>query len=241
MLLYDGKHLTTVNGDNTLRYGYSLRHYQNGTWANVPLVFLKTAMSVSDLDAQEPGEVWLVGIDTTVVNNSQSGFAEHYSNGVWTSYVGAALGAHTPWFQSISEVSPTDVWASAGSGLYHFDGARWTQASIQGKRSGKVNDLPLDIGVIVMVSPTQGWAFPHPSYIPGYEETQEEALRYENGVWRWAAIPLQGATKPLPITSFAPSSPTQGWAIAFQVINGFPQYLLLYNDGDSWGVVRQQS
>jgi photosystem II stability/assembly factor-like uncharacterized protein len=241
MLLYDGKHLTAVNGVNSLRYGYSLRHYENGTWADVPLDFLKTSMSVSDLDAQAPGEAWLVGIDTTVINNSQSGFAAHYSHGVWTSYAGATLGADTPWFQSISELSPNDVWAAGASGLYHFDGAHWTQASLLGTPSGVPSSFKPYISHISMLSPSQGWAFPDPILSFGIKAFEGMVLRYDHGVWQWTTLSVQGASRPLAIYDFAPSSPTQGWALAFQVVNGFDQYVLLYDLAGAWGVVPQPS
>jgi hypothetical protein len=241
MLLYDGKHPTTINGVNALRYGYSARHYQNGSWTNVPLDFLKPSMAVMDLDAREPGEVWLVGVDAEVINNRQGGFVAHYLNGVWTPYVGAALDADATLIQSVSELSPTDVWVG-GNRLYHFDGARWTQVSIQGVPSDRLISYVSYVGQVAMLSPTQGWAFPRVIHALGSEATQIEALRYDQGVWRWTTLPLRGAPTPLPlITRFAPSSPTQGWAIAFQAVNGYPQYVLLYYDAGAWGVVRQQS
>jgi hypothetical protein len=238
MLLYDGKH---PNGVNTLRYGYSLRHYENGTWADVPLDFLKTSMSVADLDARAPGEVWLVGINTTVINNSQSGFAAHYTGGAWTTYAGATLGADTPWFQSISELSPNDVWAAGGSGLYHFDGARWSKASIQGTPSGVPSSFKPSISHISMLSPSQGWAFPNPIVSLEIKAFEGMVLRYDQGVWQWTTQSVQGASRPLAIYDFAPSSPTQGWAIAFQSVDGYPQYPLMYYDGDAWGIVPQRS
>ncbi|HEY7093161.1 MAG TPA: zf-HC2 domain-containing protein [Ktedonobacterales bacterium] len=242
MLLYDGKHPITVSGVSALQYGHSLLHYLNGTWTNVPLDFPHPSMSVGDLDARAPGEVWLVGSDYDYVHQTGSGFAMRYAGGAWTRYTEADD------FTSVSVLSPTDVWAG-GSHLYHFDGTRWTQVSVQGTRhfvnlapGVDPSSFPLDIEQMVMLSPTQGWAIPSPIDIINKIATQEEALRYDHGVWQWTTLSLKGALTPLPlITRVAPSSATQGWAIAFQPIDGYPQYLLMYYDADTWGIVRQQS
>ncbi|HEY7020972.1 MAG TPA: hypothetical protein VH349_07640 [Ktedonobacterales bacterium] len=241
MLLYDGKHPITVSGVSALQYGHSLLHYLNGTWTNVPLDFPHSSMYVQDLDARAPGEVWLVGSDYDYVHQTGSGFAARYTGGAWTRYTEAED------FTSVSVLSPTDVWAG-GSRLYHFDGTRWTQVSVQGTRhfvnlapSVDPNSFPLDIQQIVMLSPTQGWAIPSPMDIINKIATQEEALRYDHGVWQWTTLSLKGAPTPLPlITRVAPSSPTQGWAIAFQSVDGYSQDSLMYYDADAWGIVPQR-
>jgi hypothetical protein len=237
MLLYDGKHPTTVNGVATLSYGYSLRHYQHGAWTDAPLAFLKPSMAVSDLDARAPGEVWLTGFDTTNTNNRQYGFAAHLANDQWTSYIGPEIGADATLLQTVSELSPTDVWVG-GSGLYHFDGAHWTKAPIQGVPA---NYLVTRIDQMTMLSPSEGWAFPQDVSNLGTETTEIPALRYVDGSWRWA--PLQGAPTLIPlIRQFAPSSPTQGWALETQVVSANEQRsALLFYEAGAWGVVRQQS
>jgi hypothetical protein len=236
MLLYDGKRLTTVNGVYGLWYGLSLQHYLNGTWTNVPLDFLKPLMTVTDLDARGPGDVWLVGFNNNSPESRRSyALAAHYTGGAWTTYTGATISVDAVGFVSVSALSPTDVWAG-GNGLYHFDGARWTQASIN------PSSFPLSLEQIVMLSPTQGWAIPAPMNVLFNKAAEENVLRYDHGVWQWTTLSLHGALTPLPrLTRFAPSSPTQGWAIAFQVVNGYPHYALLYDDAGAWGVVRQQS
>lgn len=235
MLLYDGKH---PNGANSLAYGYSLLRYQNGTWANVPLGFRKPSMVVTDLDARQPGEVWLVGLDITVTNNIQPGFAAHYSHGAWTPYIGAAIGADASDLNSVSELAPNDVWVS-GNGLYHFDGAHWSKASIQGTISGMSSNVMPPIGQVVMFSPSEGWAFP---LFAGPPELQDTAVRYDHGAWTWTKPHITGANTSLPIFGFAMSSPTQGWALGLHIISGNDQEtLLLYYDAGVWGVVRQKS
>jgi hypothetical protein len=243
MLLYDGKHPITVSGVSALHYGHSLLHYLNGTWTNVPLDFPHPSMYVSDLDARAPGEVWLVGSDYDYVHQTGSGFAMRYAGGVWRRYYTQAED-----FTSVSVLSQTDVWAG-GSHLYHFDGARWTQVSVKGTRhfvnlapGVDPSSFPLDIEQMVMLSPTQGWAIPSPIDIINKIATEEEVLRYDHGVWQWTTLSLKGAPTPLPlITRVAPSSPTQGWAIAFQSLAGYPQYSLMYYDVDAWGIVPQRS
>jgi hypothetical protein len=205
-------------------------------------------MIVTDLDARASGDVWLVGLDNSRGNGSYA-LAAHYTGGAWTTYTGAAIGADANSFASVSALSPTDVWAG-GSRLYHFDGAHWTQASIQGTRhlphlgpGADPNSFPLDLQQIVMLSPTQGWAIPSLAAYFGYQATQEEALRYDHGVWQWTTLALRGAPTPLPwITRFAPSSPTQGWALGLQDVSANEdRMLLLYYDAGAWGVVREQS
>ncbi|MGZ3599889.1 MAG: anti-sigma factor family protein [Ktedonobacterales bacterium] len=252
MLLYGGKQLITANGGNAVGYGNSLLHYQNGTWTNVPMTFKKPQMDVADLDARQPGEVWLVGLDNS--SGSTQALAAHYSRGVWTSYTGATIIADPreldsgTSFNSVSELSPNDVWAAGGQGLYHFDGTHWTKANINGT-TGADGDTPAashSFGKIAMLTPTQGWAFPDlgdPFVFQTYLKhgATRQAVRYDHGVWQWTALQPQGATSTMPIRDFASSSPTQGWAIAQQISNVTEQtWVLLYYDAGAWGVVRQQ-
>lgn len=239
MLLYHGKRLTATNGANSLVYGYSLLHYQHGTWANVSMGFLKPSMAVADIDARQPGDVWLVGGDTTVIDNSQPAFAAHYAGGVWTTYIGATIGAGAK-LQTVSEISPTDVWA-AGTGLYHFDGAHWSKASIQGVPSAEAATFEPTINKVVMLSPTQGWVFGFYNSVKTFRTTPL-ALRYDHGAWQWTALQVQGATRVLQISGFAQSTPSQGWALGLRLVNngaGEESMLLYYNAG-AWRVVPQQ-
>lgn len=240
MLLYHGKRVITTNGTSSVGFGYSLLHYQHGTWTNVPMGFLQPSMAVADMDARQPGEVWLVGVDSAVVNNSQPAFAAHYAGGVWTTYIGSAIGAGAS-LQSVSEISPTDVWAAgsaspSGSGLYHFDGERWSMASVQGVPPSEVADSSPIFNKVAMFSPTQGWAF-------GYNLSNiPTALRYDHGAWQWTTLQVRGATLVLPITGFARPTPSQAWALGLRLLDdGAEQVtLLLYYDAGAWGVVRQQ-
>lgn len=147
MLLYGGKHPVSSEPNQSVGYANSLLHYQNGTWTDVPMTFKKPQMTVSDLDARQSGDVWVVGMDNS--SGGTQALAAHYLRGVWTSYTGATIVADPRVLasgtdlNSVSMLSATDVWA-AGSGIYHFDGTRWTQASAQGTRSGAtvVGDIP---------------------------------------------------------------------------------------------------
>jgi hypothetical protein len=199
-------------------------------------------MAVTDLAARKPGEVWLVGFDTDYTKDTQGAFAMHYTGGAWTPYVGAAINADASFLQSISELSPTDVWVG-GTGLYHFDGAHWGKAAIQGVPA---NHFLTRIDQVTMLSPNTGWAFPMVVSNLGAETSEIPALYYQDGSWHWS--PLQGAPTLMPvIRQFAPSSPTQGWALETQVVNANEQRsaLLFYEAGANgpgqWGVVRQQS
>lgn len=245
MLLYGGKHPVSSDVNQPVGYQQSLLHYQNGTWTDVPMTFRKPQMYVADLDARQPGDVWLVGFD----NSGSNVLAAHYSGGVWTPYTAATIIADPTdlnsggGLNSVSELSPTDVWAG-GRGLYHFDGTHWTKGSIQGKISGVTvaGYIPPSIGKIAMASSTEGWAFPDMGDISMSDPrvTQEYGLHYENGVWTWTNLQIQGEQLPMPVLDFAPSSSTQGWAIAQQVrANPNDQSsVLLYFDGSKWSVVR---
>ncbi|HEX8033294.1 MAG TPA: zf-HC2 domain-containing protein [Ktedonobacterales bacterium] len=252
MLLYGGKHPVSSDPNQSVGYQYSLLHYQNGTWDNVPMTFRKPQMAVSDLDARQPGDVWLVGFDNS--SGGTQALAAHYSHGVWTPYTGATIIADPRELasgsdlNSVSELSPNDVWVAGGRGLYHFDGTHWTKAGIQGTTGadGDTPSTPHSFGLIAMVSPTQGWAFPDmgdPFVFQTYLKhgATRQAVRYDHGVWQWTTLQPQGATANMPIRDFARSSPTQGWAIAQQIFNVPEQTsVLLYYDGSNWGVVRQQ-
>jgi hypothetical protein len=245
MLLYGGKHPVSSDPNQSVGYQYSLLHYQNGTWDNVPLTFKKPQMALADLDARQPGDVWLVGFDNS--SGSTQALAAHYSHGVWTPYTGATLGdfASKTDFSTVSELSPNDVWAAGWGGLFHFDGTRWTQASIQGTTAVTGDN---STGKIAMASSTEGWAFPSLSnmLLQNPNVTREEALHYEDGVWTWTNLQIQGVKLPVLVTDFAQSSSTQGWAIAQQISHDSESSysgqssVLLYYDAGNWGVVRQQ-
>lgn len=250
MLLYGGKQPVSNDINQPVGYQYSLLHYQNGTWSDVPMTFKKPQMAVAALDARQPGEVWLVGFDNS--SGGTQALAAHYSGGVWTSYVGSAIIADPSelesgtYLNSVSELSPNDVWASGSPGIYHFDGTHWTKASISGTTGAKgdTSTTPHSFSLIVMVSPTQGWAFPDFSdpFVFQQPGATRQAVRYDHGVWQWTALQPQGATAAMPIRAFASSSPTQGWALAQQVFNVTEQTsVLLYYDAGTWGVVPQQS
>lgn len=244
MLLYGGKSLITVDGANSLAFGYALLHYQHGTWTNLPIGFWKPQMGVTDLDARQPGEVWLAGFDNS--SGSTQPFVAHYTGGAWTRYDGAAMDVKT-----LSELSPTDVWAGGSQGLYHFDGTRWSKASVQGTRQIPgdkfARNSPLSIGQIVMTSPTQGWAFPDFGDWSMYQSqgTKNEVLRYDRGVWKWTTLQIQGATASMFISDFASSASAQGWAIGVRMLPDNEHVteqttVLLYYDAGAWSVVRQQ-
>lgn len=243
MLLYSGKRLITTSGGKSVGYGYSLLHYQNGTWTNLPMGFLKPSMAVTDMDARQPGDVWLIGFDGASVNNSQPAFAAHYMGGKWTTYIGAAIGAGAS-LQTVSEISPTDVWAggmssSLGSGLYHFDGVRWSMESIQGVPPEDAGVFVPIINKVVMTSPTQGWAF---GYYSSKRGVIQIALRYDHSAWQYTAPQMSGVTLAFPMTAFAQTTPSQGWALGPKLIdNGSEEVtVLLYYDAGAWGAVRQQ-
>ncbi len=245
MLLYHGKRVITTNGVNSVAFGYTLLHYLNGTWTNMPLGFLQPTMGVTDLDARQPGDVWLVGFYNSVGNNSgSSAFAAHYAGSVWTSYIGTAIDADAD-LRTVSVLSPTDVWAGGSSGLYHFDGTHWSKASIQGTvPPGAAPNIPPEINQIAMFSPTQGWALGSYFAAKGANNVPM-ALRYDHGVWQWTTLQIRGATTFILISGFAQSSPSQGWALGVHLLPGNDnatneETLLLYYDAGDWGVVRQQ-
>ncbi|HEU0027461.1 MAG TPA: zf-HC2 domain-containing protein [Ktedonobacterales bacterium] len=243
MLLYSGKRLITTNGDTSVGYGNALLHYQNGTWANFPMSFLKPSTGLADMDARQPGEVWLAGFDNTY---SQPNIVAHYIGGKWTTYIGTAIAAGAN-IQTISEISPTDVWAagsasSSGSSLYHFDGARWSAAKVQGVPKKEAAYFRPFINTIVMTSPTQGWAFGfYMSLKP--TRTIRVALRYDHGAWQYTEPQIHGTTIYAPLSAFAQTTPSQGWALGDHLIdNGAnAERVLLYYDAGVWGAVRQQS
>ncbi len=240
MLLDHGKRMTIVNSTTAVpSYEYSLLHYLDGAWTTVSPSFLKPSMQVWDFDARQPGDLWLVGFDT----QSDDALVAHYSNGGWTSYLGATIGADAGQLFNVSAISPADVWV-ASSNLYHFDGTRWTKANIQGSVAARLSGA--NFRQIGMLSSTQGWSFPD-TFESQYQATPQATpvLRYEGGIWRWTTLSLQGATLSLVPTGFAPSSATQGWLLGDHLvatdIGTTLESTLLYYDAGTWGVVRQQA
>ncbi len=251
MVVYGGKGIAATNGVNHVTFAYSLFHYLNGTWTNVPISFFTPTMAVMDLDARQPGEVWLEGVDIAQDSNgNQPSFVAHYAGGVWTTHnVWVKIGVVTQSADllTVSEVSPTDVWAG-GTGLYHFDGSHWSTvpvASIQGVPSWYDTTVPPTINRVVMVSPTQGWAFGSVLYVDVRNHISKQipfALQYDHGVWYWQTLQVPGKTLVQGLRYYASSTPSQGWGLAsLQDGNAVDDnQTLLYYDAGSWGIVRQQ-
>ncbi len=243
MLLWGGKGIMAIDGVNHVKYKEALLHYQNGTWTNVPLTFATPTMALISIDAQGPSDLWMVGFDNNISDPTTKDFAAHYSGGAWTTYVGAAFGGteiHQVNIETFSEAAPNDVWAG-GSGLYHFDGARWSSASMQGAIPSWAQTDAFTIHRVVMLSPTQGWAF---GTVWNTKQRQDTpiALKYDHGEWLWTNFQIPGKTVFQGLDYFAPTTPSSGWGLG-ALQDGMhvdEDQTLLYYDSGSWGIVRQQ-
>lgn len=180
--------------------------YSDGQWRSVPSPVTQPLESISMVSETEG---WAVGggdyFDRT------PSVMLHYRAGVWRI---APNPTHLP-LTRVHMLSSTEGWAVGGtrfpptaSVILHFRDGIWGVAA---------NPTPIPLSDIAFSSPTEGWAvgggyFRVPFDCPSADETVQIStlLRYEQGVWREVARPVDEALR-----GIALHSADTGWIVGW--------------------------
>ncbi|HEX8981567.1 MAG TPA: zf-HC2 domain-containing protein [Ktedonobacterales bacterium] len=205
-----GLHVTPY----TKAYAYTLFHYQNGEWSQVPLTFDPShSLILWDIAAVAPNDCWVVGYGTQSGGNFM---AAHYHDGTWTTWSGQHIGVTYPAMYSVSMSAPDDVWLSGsypykdangdhvGPLVAHFDGVHWTREQVSNVQDSMADPSLMKIAA---AAPSDVWAF---TWKEGGGSMSMSMAHKSAGVWTWSPPP-EGI---IDIKSVSFVSPSDGYAIA---------------------------
>ncbi len=215
-------------------------HYQNGLWtpemvnlSNDAATLLGTGgvggfNGVLSMDSATDG--WAMAR-----NFNRGSVLFHFSAGKWQEVQQGAPGGNLAGIQAISAHSVwvfNDPFSSGSPAIFHFDGASWTQQTINANIGAHGQILALR-----MVSDSQGWALMKPSQ--DYGDPNYTVLKY-TGNNTWTTHSTLNAGNLGEISGLAMVSADDGWAIGQRGIDGpssvtagkpVPQVLYHYSNG----------
>lgn len=115
-------------------------------------------------------------------DGSNNAIFYHYQDGKLTkSFTESKMGAPAV---TLWPFAPNNIWAfmGGGSGVYHYDGANWTQQTLPAPPNSDGIGAPL---AMRMVSPTQGWAIGD-AFISsvGAQKLVQVFYHYDGSAWR---------------------------------------------------------
>ncbi len=191
-----------------LEYVYGdpvILHYSQGHWRPVPLPFHCQAgchIVLHSIAMVSATEGWAVGNSVLPpgADGITSGFILHYTGGKWSVY-----GQRGSELSRVVISSASDGWI-IGSGIYHYQGATWSQ----------VNDpafAPIIPQTILAPSATNVWLVGAGPALPGstgFDGDASEIILHYDG-HRWTQVKSDLANSP--ISALAMVSPTEGWAV----------------------------
>jgi hypothetical protein len=214
-------------------------HYLNGTWTPEAVTLSASAATALrkngvggfngaiSMDSATDG--WAMARDFNV-----GSVLFHYTGGTWQEAPGPssqnlagiqALSAHSVW-------AFNDPFSSESPAIFHFDGASWTQQTINANIGAHGQILALQ-----MASDSQGWALMKPSQ--DYGDPNYTILQYA-GNDTWTTHSALNAGNLGDISGMAMVSSTEGWAFGSRAIDGpssvtagkpVPQALYHYSNG----------
>ena len=214
--------------------------YQNGLWTP-ETVTLSPAAATSLQTGGIGGFNGVLSMDSAtdgwaVASNFNRGSVLfHYTGGAWQE---VRQGPPSPNLAGIQAISAHSVWVfndpfSSGSpAIFHFDGASWTQQTINANIGAHGLILSLR-----MVSDSQGWALMKPSQ--DYGDPNYTVLTYA-GNNTWTTHSTLNAGNLGEISGLAMVSSSEGWAFGSRAIDGpssvtagkpVPQVLYHYSNG----------
>ena len=112
-------------------------HFDGSSWTVVPLPALPSGSGLlRGVAAGSPGDVWAVGSELSGPANSNAAtLTEHWDGTAWHVVSSPDPGRYGNYLDSVTVVSPRDVWAVGTSGttahgtatlIEHWDGTRWS-------------------------------------------------------------------------------------------------------------------
>lgn len=225
-----------ISPSNTITF----YHYLNGTWT--PRTVTLSAAAATML--QKGGVGGFNGVIS--MDSATDGWAMarnfnarsvlfHYTGGAWQE---ARQGPSSTTLAGIQAISAHSVWAfndpfnSGSPAIFHFDGASWTQQTLNANIGAHGQILALQ-----MASDSQGWALMKPSL--DYGDPNYTILTYA-GNNTWTTHSTLNAGNLGEISGLAMVSANDGWVIGQRGIDGpssvtagkpVPQILYHYSGG----------
>lgn len=215
-------------------------HYQNGVWT--PVAAPLSVSAAATLQEGGPGGFnGAISMDSATDgwamarNFNRDSVLFHYTNGKWQETQQGAPSGSLAGIQATSAHSAwtfNDPFSGGSPTIFHFDGASWTQQTINASMGDHAMILSLQ-----MVSDNQGWALMKPS--PDYGDPNYTILTYA-GNNTWTTHSTINAGHMGEIGGLAMVSTNEGWALGARAIDGpssvtagkpVPQELYHYSSG----------
>jgi hypothetical protein len=188
-----------------------IEHWDGAEWSISPTPDLGSS-DLADVVALAADDVWAVGAAES------NPLALHWDGLAWTQ-------VFVPGFfvalNSVSGVSPTDVWAVGTQSLaVHWDGTLWTQ--------DQVPDVPTLYG-ISMAASDDVWAVG----TKGIDQSQPASAHWDGTSWRSVRMP-PGPLHSGQVTGVVAPQSDLAWAVGDDFYGG-PPYVFRWN-GNRWGL-----
>ncbi|HKW23398.1 MAG TPA: hypothetical protein VJO13_18600, partial [Ktedonobacterales bacterium] len=215
-------------------------HYQNGLWTP-ETVTLSAAAATTLRTGGVGGFNGAISMDSATDgwamarNFNVGSVLFHFTGGTWQEAQQGLPGQNLAGIQAISAHSVwvfNDPFSSGAPAIFHFDGASWTQQTINANIGAHGQILALR-----MVSDSQGWALMKPSQ--DYGDPNYTILKY-TGNNTWTTHSTLNAGNLGEISGLAMVSSEEGWAFGPRAIDGpskitagkpVPQVLYHYSGG----------
>lgn len=219
---------------------FTLLRYNHGVWSPVPSFSRTGSITLGEASIDPHGNLWVSANDA-----SEQPILARYAGGTWTTWQSAALGLSSPGMTAgaIQAITASDVWATIGGTVLHFDGTRWQDATPVSLPGGDGSLAPTSFTSIGVVSPTNLFFFLESNVSnPIMPPTGPLGWHYADGRWSVLQNRLPGIpTAPViyGISSLQMMNATQGWAVGVhnrQITSSFTVGFgsLLYFDNGQW-------
>jgi len=180
------------------------------------------------------GLLGAAGTASTAVSTTSRPLIEHWDGNSWTQETLPTKAGDQAGFESVTAISPTDVWALAAYRYaYHWDGSSWQQVALRVPRQTAARGL--HVYGAAAVSGTDVWAvgsFRTRTAQSDYEGTQL-IEHWDGRSWRIAPSPrFRGLTE---LVDVAALSPRNVWAVGYNDRqHGLSRNLVLHWNGAKW-------
>jgi hypothetical protein len=208
--------------------GDLLAHWDGSAWDSAPMPPGDT-MTLYDVAAAGPSDVWAVGLQAGVVGQ---GVILHWDGRSWK-VIPSPRFSRDAGLRGVSVVSGRDVWAVGGRDVdsrdhplvEHWDGTAWTvvRAQTPSTHDGSFEAVSFD-------APDDGWAV-------GHRDGFDTLVEHWNGT-NWTIVRSPEDHHYTQLAGVAAASPGDVWAVGFGGnSSGFGDALIEHWDGTAWRVV----